>query len=70
MPFVTVTVAEKTLTAAQKAALLEKITAACIEVEGERVRPLTLVMIQETLRLDGVALGGRVLAGAPAGGGG
>jgi len=67
MPFVTVTVAEKTLSAAQKAALLEKITAACIEVEGERVRPLTLVMIHETLRLDGVALGGRVL-GAPGGG--
>jgi len=65
MPFVTVTQMQDALTADQARSLIEKITQACIEVEGERVRPVTVVMLQETLRPGRVGVGGRIL-GEPA----
>lgn len=61
MPFVTVTQMQDALTPEQARTLIEKITQACIEVEGERVRPLTVVMLQETLRAGRVGVGGRIL---------
>ena len=61
MPFVTVTQMQGALTAEQARALIEKITQACIDVEGERVRPLTLVLLEETLRPGHGGVGGRIL---------
>jgi len=61
MPFVTVNQMQDTLTPEQARTLIEKITQVCIEVEGEHVRPLTLVTIEETLRPGYVAVGGRIL---------
>ncbi len=61
MPFVTVTQMEGALSAEQKKAMIEKITEAILAVEGERVRPLTVVMIQETLKPGGVGVGGVIL---------
>ena len=61
MPFVTVTQMADTLTPEQARTLIEKITQACIDVEGERVRPVTVVTLQETLRPGRVGIGGRIL---------
>lgn len=61
MPFVTVNQMQDTLSAEQARTLIEKITQVCVEVEGEHIRPLTLVMIEETLRPGHVAVGGRFL---------
>jgi 4-oxalocrotonate tautomerase len=61
MPFVTVTQMQDSLSPDQARALIEKITQACIEVEGERARPFTVVMLQETLRPGRVGVGGRLL---------
>jgi len=65
MPFVTVTQMQDSLTPEQSRALIEKITQACIEVEGERVRPLTVVMLQATLRPGQVGVGGHILSDPP-----
>ncbi|HSP20642.1 MAG TPA: tautomerase family protein [Myxococcaceae bacterium] len=61
MPFVTVTQMQDSLTPDQARSLIEKITRACIEVEGEQVRPVTVVLLQETLRPGRVGVGGRIL---------
>jgi 4-oxalocrotonate tautomerase len=47
MPFTTVKVIEGVFTKEQKAQLIEKITEAMIDVEGESMRPLTWVVIEE-----------------------
>jgi phenylpyruvate tautomerase PptA (4-oxalocrotonate tautomerase family) len=61
MPFVTVTQMQDSLTPEQARLLIEKITQACIDVEGERARPLTVVMLQATLQPGRVGVGGRLL---------
>jgi len=61
MPFVTVNQMQDTLTPEQARTLIERITEVCVEVEGEHIRPLTLVMIEETLRPGHVSVGGRIL---------
>lgn len=47
MPLVTIDVIKGVFTAQQKQQLIEKVTAAMIEVEGERLRPVTWVRIAE-----------------------
>jgi 4-oxalocrotonate tautomerase len=47
MPFTTVKVIEGVFSKEQKAQLIEKITEAMIEVEGESMRALTWVVIEE-----------------------
>jgi 4-oxalocrotonate tautomerase len=58
MPFTTVKVIEGVFSKEQKVQLIEKITEAMIEVEGEGMRPLTWVVIEEVKQGDW-AIGGK-----------
>ena len=59
MPFTTVKVIEGVFSKEQKAQLIDKITEAMIEVEGEAMRDLTWVVIEEVKAGDW-AIGGKV----------
>jgi len=61
MPLVTIDVIKDVFTPQQKQRLIEKVTAAMIEVEGEGMRPVTWVRINEFEGGDW-AIGGRRLA--------
>lgn len=61
MPLVTIDVIKGVFTPLQKEQLIEKVTAAMIEVEGEGMRPVTWVRIAEFEGGDW-AIGGRRLA--------
>ncbi|HSN73272.1 MAG TPA: tautomerase family protein [Steroidobacteraceae bacterium] len=61
MPLVTIDVIKDVFTPEQKKQLIEKVTAAMIEVEGEGMRPVTWVRIAEFEGGDW-AIGGRRLA--------
>jgi 4-oxalocrotonate tautomerase len=63
MPLVTIDVIEDVFTAEQKRQLIAKVTEAMIEVEGEAMRPVTWVRIQEYLGGDW-AIGGKALRAA------
>jgi 4-oxalocrotonate tautomerase len=52
MPFTTVKVIEGAFSKEQKAQLIEKITEAIIEVEGEGMRHFTWVVIEEVKQGD------------------
>ncbi len=47
MPLVTIDVIKNVFTPAQKEQLIEKVTAAMVEVEGEAMKPVTWVRINE-----------------------
>ena len=61
MPLVTIDVIKDVFTPQQKKQLIDKVTAAMIEVEGENMRPVTWVRINEFEGGDW-AIGGRRLA--------
>jgi 4-oxalocrotonate tautomerase len=63
MPLVTIDVIEGVFTPKQKRDLIEKVTEAMIAVEGEPMRPVTWVRIQEFAGGDW-AIGGRSLRAA------
>jgi 4-oxalocrotonate tautomerase len=63
MPLVTIDVIKNVFTPQQKEALIEKVTAAMIEVEGENMRAVTWVRINEFEGGDW-AIGGKRLAPA------
>jgi 4-oxalocrotonate tautomerase len=63
MPLVTIDVIKDVFTPEQKVALIDKVTAAMIEVEGENMRPVTWVRINEFEGGDW-AIGGKRLAAA------
>ena len=63
MPLVTIDVIKDVFTPQQKQQLIEKVTAAMIEVEGEEMRPVTWVRIAEFEGGDW-AIGGRRLSAA------
>jgi 4-oxalocrotonate tautomerase len=63
MPVVTIDVIKDVFTPGQKQALIEKVTEAMIAVEGESMRPVTLVRISEFEQGDW-AVGGRRLKAA------
>ena len=63
MPLVTIDVIKNVFTPTQKEALIDKVTKAMIEVEGEAMRPVTWVRINEFEGGDW-AIGGRRLAAA------
>ena len=63
MPLVTIDVIEDVFTAEQKRQLIAKVTEAMIEVEGEAMRPVTWVRIQEFQGGDW-AIGGKALRAA------
>lgn len=60
MPLVTIDVIKNVFTPQQKQQLIEKVTAAMIEVEGENMRPVTWVRINEFESGDW-AIGGKRL---------
>lgn len=61
MPLVTIDVIKDVFTPAQKKDLIARVTQAMIEVEGERMRPVTWVRINEFGSGDW-AIGGKMLA--------
>ena len=61
MPLVTIDVIKDVFTPQQKKQLIDKVTAAMIEVEGENMRPVTWVRINEFESGDW-AIGGKRLA--------
>lgn len=61
MPLVTIDVIKNVFTPQQKEQLIEKVTAAMIEVEGETMRPVTWVRINEFESGDW-AIGGKRLS--------
>ncbi len=63
MPLVTIDVIKNVFTPQQKEALIEKVTAAMIEIEGENMRPVTWVRINEFEGGDW-AIGGKRLSAA------
>ncbi len=63
MPLVTIDVIKDVFTPKQKQQLIDKVTAAMIEVEGEGMRPVTWVRIQEFEGGDW-AIGGKALSAA------
>jgi 4-oxalocrotonate tautomerase len=63
MPLVTIDVIKDVFTARQKEEMIEKVTAAMVEVEGEAMRPVTWVRIKEFEGGDW-AIGGERLAAA------
>ena len=60
MPLVTIDLIKDVFTPKQKQELIAKVTAAMIEVEGENMRPVTTVRIQEFEQGDW-AIGGKAL---------
>jgi 4-oxalocrotonate tautomerase len=63
MPMVTIDVIKDVFTPQQKQKLIEKVTDAMVAVEGENMRPVTWVRINEFEGGDW-AIGGRCLAAA------
>jgi len=63
MPMVTIDVIKDVFTPEQKQKLITKVTEAMIEVEGEGMRPVTWVRIQEFESGDW-AIGGKALRAA------
>lgn len=63
MPLVTIDVIKDVFSPEQKQQMIEKVTAAMIEVEGEKMRPVTWVRIAEFKGGDW-AIGGRSLGAA------
>lgn len=63
MPLVTIDLIKDVFTAAEKRAIIEKVTEAMIEVEGEALRPVTWVRIMEVEQGDW-AVGGQPLTAA------
>ena len=60
MPLVTIDVIKDAFTPRQKQDLIAKVTAAMVEVEGENLRPVTWVRINEFASGDW-AIGGKAL---------
>ncbi len=63
MPLVDIQLIEGVFTPAQKRELIEKVTEAMVSVEGEALRPVTWVRIQE-LKQGDWAIGGQCLSAA------
>jgi 4-oxalocrotonate tautomerase len=63
MPLVTIDVIKDVFTPAQKKDLISKVTEAMVEVEGEAMRPVTWVRINEFESGDW-AIGGKALRAA------
>lgn len=63
MPLVTIDIIKDVFTPAQKEELISKVTEAMVEVEGEAMRPVTWVRIQEVQQGDW-GIGGQLLRAA------
>jgi 4-oxalocrotonate tautomerase len=63
MPMVTVKLIEGVFTAAQKQEMISKITDTMVEIEGENLRPVTWVLVEE-VRSGDWGIGGNGLTTA------
>lgn len=63
MPLVNIRLIEDVFTPEQKAAMIDKVTNAMVEVEGEGMRQVTWVIVDEVKQADW-AIGGRRLTAA------
>jgi 4-oxalocrotonate tautomerase len=61
VPLIRVTLIENVFTSVQKQQMIEKLTDALVSVEGEKLRPLTWVVIEEVKDGD-LGIGGKVLS--------
>ena len=52
MPFVNVKVIEGVFSAAQKQEIIQKVTDAMVDIEGENMRPVTWVVVEEVCSGD------------------
>ena len=64
MPLVTIDVIKDVFSPSKKAELIERVTEAMIEVEGEEMRPVTWVRIMEVEQGDWAIGGNRLNAAA------
>ena len=65
MPLINIQVIENVFTPAQKKELIEKVTDALISVEGEALRPYTLVKIDE-VKDGNWSVGGKIVTASDA----
>jgi 4-oxalocrotonate tautomerase len=63
MPLITIEVIKDVFTPRQKRDLIEKVTEACVAVEGEALREVTWVRVQEIQQGDW-GIGGKTLTAA------
>jgi len=63
MPLITIEVIKDVFTPRQKRDLIEKVTEACVAVEGEALRDVTWVRVQEIQQGDW-GIGGKTLTAA------
>jgi len=63
MPLITVKVIENVFTPTQKAKIIEKLTESMVEIEGENLRELTFVLVEDVKEGDW-GVGGRSLTAA------
>jgi 4-oxalocrotonate tautomerase len=61
MPFINVKLIEGVFDADQKREIIERLTETMVEIEGENMRPVTWVVIEEVLSGDW-GIGGKALA--------
>jgi 4-oxalocrotonate tautomerase len=64
MPLVTIDVIKNVFTPEEKGVMIEKVTEAMIAVEGEALRPYTLVLVKEVEQGDWAVGGQRLNAAA------
>lgn len=67
MPLVTINLLENVLTDEQKREMIEKVTDAMVSIEGEAMRGITWVMIEEVSECNW-GIGGQCLAAPVTGG--
>ena len=60
MPLIQVTLIEEVLTPAQKMEIITKLTDAMVSIEGENLRPVTWVIIEE-VRSGNLGIGGQAM---------
>ena len=65
MPLINIEVIENVFTPAQKKELIEKVTDALISIEGEALRPYTLVKIDE-VKDGNWSVGGKIVTASDA----
>ncbi len=63
MPIVNVKLIEDVFTTQQKQQMIEKITEAMVEIEGENMRPVTMVYIEDVKQGDW-GIGGKCMTAA------
>ena len=66
MPLINIEVIENVFTPGQKKELIEKVTDALISIEGEALRPYTLVKIDE-VKDGNWSVGGKIVSASDAG---